>query len=513
MNVADGFVVLHLHAHLPDVRRPDDWAEDWFHQAVVETYLPLIERAESWLRDGIEARVGVSVSPPLAAMLSDPELVRRTDRRLEALIRLSRGLVSDATFGKTLRHLGETLEHRQHRFRSHGLCLTEALKRLEEAGLLELGTSGASHGLFPLLWSLDPGLVRSQLRVAMRRHRRLFGRDPTGFWLPECAYGEALDGALWEEGVSHFFVEAHAAEGAAFGTYSPLLCSSGAVAFPRDPECAIRVWGPEVGYPGDVRYREFHRDLGRELMPSRLEDAGLPGDGRPLGLKVHRVTDRRMAARDKRIYDPVEGQRAAEEHAEDFVQMLSVRARSFRERTGRPAVITAPFDAELFGHWWFEGPLFLDRVVRRLARHRSLVLASAADVIATRPPLEQRSPRASTWGRGGHSGTWLNPSNHWVQDEVADAARRLRDAIRRSDSNPDIERLLDAMTQELLGMTASDWPFLMTGGAFADYAERRVQAHVEAFSRLEAGLIAPESGATSGSLDVDHRDLLDESSA
>ena len=502
MTAPDGVLVVHLHAHLPDVRAPGDWAEDWYFGAVFDAYLPLLDIAEGWLRDGVAARVSLSISPPLVAMMEDVELAARCEARLRGLRALAHDRVQrGAAPREAWRFFFEIAERRLHRFeRTHGRDLLTALRGLEAAGVLELGTSSASHAYLPFLAAIDPALVDAQIAVGVRRHARCFGPAPTGFWLPECAYVAGLDAWLDRAGIGHFFVDAHAVRGAVLGTAAPLLTPAGLVAFPRDVECAVRVWSPEHGYPTDPRYREFHRDIGRELDADQLARAGLPSDGRPLGVKLHRITDRRLGAQAKAPYAPSDGQRAAEEHADDFVRALAGRARAFRAETGRAAVIVAPYDAELFGHWWFEGPVFLDRLARTLAVSRSLQLWSGADVVRARPRLERREPAETSWGRGGFASTWLTPRNHWVQDRIADASRRMLHAARRhaeSGASAIEDAWLNAMAEATLNIAASDWPFLMTAGTFSDYAERSVQASFQQFEAAERGLVS-RAGAPPG---------------
>lgn len=490
MTAPAGVLVVQLHAHLPDVRSPGDWAEDWYFGAVFDAYLPLIEVAEGWLRDGIEARLGLSISPPLLAMMSDLDLAARCAARLAGLAALAAERAkSGAEPRAAWRFFAELAERRRHRYeQAHQRDLPAALRRLEAAGVFELGTSSASHALLPFLAATDPDLVDAQIAAGMRRHARCFGRAPLAFWLPECAYAPGLDVHLDRGGVGYFFADAHAVRGAALGTAAPLLTPAGPVVFPRDVDCAVRVWSPEHGYPTDPRYREFHKDAGRELGADVLARADLPADGRPLGIKLHRITDRALGADRKAAYEPGEGQRAAEEHADDLVEAVTERATAFRAEVGRAAVIAAPYDAELFGHWWFEGPTFLDRLGRTLARHPALRLWTGGDVLRAQPHLEVREPDATSWGRGGFASTWLTPKNHWVQDRVAEVSRRMLRAARARAGAPDdpvADGWLDAMAAAAIEISASDWPFLMTAGTFSDYAERVVEDAYRRFVELE----------------------------
>ena len=88
-----GYLALVLHAHLPFVRHPeyDDFLEeDWFYEAITETYIPLLEMMDGLERDGCDWRLTMSVTPTLAAMLADPLLQYRYVRHIDNLITLSR---------------------------------------------------------------------------------------------------------------------------------------------------------------------------------------------------------------------------------------------------------------------------------------------------------------------------------------------------------------------------------------------------------------------------------------
>src|SRR5215471_11972024 len=87
-----GYLSLVLHAHLPFVRHPEHekfLEENWLFEAISETYIPLLEVMERWLRDGMETRLTLTLSPTLCSMLLDPLLQERYLRHLEELIDLA----------------------------------------------------------------------------------------------------------------------------------------------------------------------------------------------------------------------------------------------------------------------------------------------------------------------------------------------------------------------------------------------------------------------------------------
>src|SRR5947199_10815898 len=81
-----------LHAHLPSVRHPahEDFLEErWLAEAITETYIPLLEMLGALERDRVPARLTLSLSPPLLAMLADHLLRTRYLRHLDRLVELA----------------------------------------------------------------------------------------------------------------------------------------------------------------------------------------------------------------------------------------------------------------------------------------------------------------------------------------------------------------------------------------------------------------------------------------
>lgn len=499
-----GALVLFLHAHLPFVRHPEHEAfleEDWLHEAITEVYLPILRLARGWRRDGLGARLGVSVSPSLLSMLQDDLLMTRYRRRLARLVeimsRQARAEPEGTALGQAYAFQRDHLEQLAHFFEAElDGDLVADLDALERDGVLELATCVATHAFLPL-YAVDRDYASPHVRVAVRSHREVFGRNPPGVWLPECGYVPGLDQKLADEGLCYFFVDTHAVAFADpppfLETHAPVVCPSGALAFPRDPEASRAVWSATDGYPGDPRYREFYRDLGFDLPADQLSGLLLPdGQRRHLGLKCHRITGRDVDLSDKLPYDRAAALEAVEAHAEHFVEARSRQARALARRLGRAPIISAPFDAELFGHWWFEGPEFLDRVVRAAVEAEDLVVVSPSQVIRHAGPFQMTTPAASSWGDRGYGEVWLNEKNDWVWPHLHHAAAKMVElAARHAGEEGLVRRALAQLARELLLASASDWPFMITMGTTVRYAERRVREHVERFNRLAAQI---ESG-------------------
>ena len=491
-----GYVSLHLHAHLPYVRHPefeDFLEEDWLYEAVSETYLPLLRVFDRLADEGIPYRISVTLTPPLVAMLRDELLTSRYARRLDKLCELADREVhrtrNEPVFHGTALHTQQEFRELRHHFHDrYHRDLVAAFRRLEEAGRLEILTCGATHGFLPL-YQQYPEAVRAQIAVATTHHRRHFGRDPVGIWLPECGYYPGLDAFLAEQNLRYFFVDTHGITDATprprYGVYAPIYTPTGPAAFGRDPESSMQVWSAESGYPGDPEYREFYRDIGWDLDLEYVRPYVQPtGQRKNVGIKYHRITGRTPH---KEPYHPGRARERAATHAGNF---LFNRERQVEHLASRMAgvrpIVVAPYDAELFGHWWYEGPLFIDFLVRKVAHdQRTFRLATPGDYLKENPEQQLATPPLSSWGAGGYADVWLDGSNDWIYRHVHQATGRMI-ALARDHAAPSAieRRALDQAARELLLAQSSDWAFIMKTGTMVDYAIRRTKEHLLRFTRL-----------------------------
>ena len=489
-----GYLALVLHAHLPFVRHPEHprfLEESWLYEAITETYLPLVEMLEGWRRDRINARITVCLSPTLCAMLLDPLLQARYERRLNGLIELAEREVVRTHWDRPTQRLAEHYVERLHElnrlWRACGRNLAAAFRRLQDDGRVELVTTAATHALLPLLVN-SPGALQAQVLAARDYHRQCFGRDPIGFWLPECAYAPEVEWALVKSGFRWFMVESHGLLNALprprFGTFAPAFTPNGLAVFGRDWESARQVWSRHEGYPGDPRYRDFYRDIGFDLDLDYVEPY-LPSPGRRgfTGIKYHAITGVRG---EKTLYDPAAARVAVEEHARHFLRNRVKQMARIEPAMDRPPVVVAPYDAELFGHWWHEGLDFLDTVTRlALARQPAFNFITPTDYLRRHSTNQIVRPAPSTWGDRGHLGVWLNERNEWIQPHLRAAEQRLSDLAQwHSGDDPLTLRAVKQIARELMLAQASDWPFMVHTGTNADYARHRVETHLCNFLAL-----------------------------
>ena len=511
-----GGLALVLHAHLPFVRHPEHprfLEETWLFEAILECYLPLLEAMEAWERDRIPWAITMAVSPVLGSMLRDPLLRSRFESHLESLAELAareeeRHVLQPRERSIARWYSGRIAAARASWRRLEGDPAT-ALAALARTGRLELLTCSATHALLPLLVD-EPSSLRAQLRVATRAHRELFGMAPRGIWLPECAYAPELDPFLSEEGLRWFVMETHgilmARPASPHAVFGPVVTPGGLAAFGRDPASARQVWSRDGGYPGDPRYREFHRDVAHDAEWAYVSPFLAGAQGRAFtGLKYHRVTG---GDAPKELYVREEAMGAVRQHAAHF---LAERSRQFAGasiRMQRPPLLVAPYDAELFGHWWHEGPEFLDAVMRGCADGRGgFVPTTLAGYLARHPSNPVSIPARSSWGDGGHLSVWLGESNAWMQTHLRVAGRRMAAMARERGGAGGWEgRALAQAGRELLLAQASDWPFLVAMGTAAGYARRRFEEHIARFNRLHAQIAGDEPRDDAWLADVESRD-------
>jgi 1,4-alpha-glucan branching enzyme len=491
-----GTVLLLLHAHLPFVRHPEHeefLEEDWLYEALTETYLPILELAEDLARDGVPSSFSIALSPPLCEMLADPLLQGRYLRRLHRLLDLSekelRRTAGNGAMHATARMHRDAFARARATFEDeYGRNILSGFRRLQDEGRIEVLTCGATHGFFPLMGR--PEAVRAQVRVAAANYEKHFGRRPDGIWLPECGFRPGVDADLAVEGITHFCVETH---GLAFGAprprhavFAPVRTPAGPWAFGRDIESSRQVWSASEGYPGDPSYLEFYRDLGYDGDYADVRPY-LHADGlrRNLGIKYHRVTGK-VPLHEKALYDAPAASARAREHAANFLFNRRLQAGHLRNRTGRAPVILSPYDAELYGHWWYEGPQFLEALLRLAGGQDEIRFATPRDVVRAGGRPQRSMPSMSTWGDKGYAEVWLNPSNDWIyrhQHAVEDRMVALADA---ADSPTLLDRrALNQAARETLLVQSSDWAFIMNAKTAVPYAHKRFKTHVEAFRELD----------------------------
>ncbi|MDX1992639.1 MAG: 1,4-alpha-glucan branching protein domain-containing protein [bacterium] len=568
-----------LHSHLPYARLAGRWphGEEWIHEAASETYIPLLQQLYDLKEEGVKYKLTVGITPILAEQLADALVLDHFDQFLEDKIAAAKKdmeyfgqqqeLVVEAVEEVTVEAatVEEAIEEQPGAEKFPPVLKQEpppvesthdphlaylaawyknwyedikqafdvrfnrdiigAFKQLQDEGYIEITTSAATHGYLPLLGR--DSAIRGQLQTGIQSYRRLFGKAPTGIWLPECAYRPAyinrqgdirpgIEYFLGQEGIKVFFSETHTitggqpvgvAAGDVIGPYGEIkrryvipaapsfttpkrdvttyqayyvadttggqnaTQHSGVSVIGRNNRTGQQVWSADWGYPGDFDYREFHKKAGTS------------------GLQYWRVTGAKTNLAHKDYYHPEWASYKVDQHAEHFAHLVGDLLREYHSETGEFGLIASNYDTELFGHWWFEGVSWLGKVLRHLANNPDIQLTTASEYVSLHSPKQVLVIPESSWGAGGNHFTWDNGDTHWMWEPIHDAEARM-EALAAKYPNPNEEErfVLNQAARELLLLESSDWPFLVTTGQAREYAIQRFSQHVERFNKLAGSL-------------------------
>jgi 1,4-alpha-glucan branching enzyme len=533
-NTRLGAFTLVLHSHLPYVLSHGRWPHgtEWLSEAAAESYLPLIRGIESLRARGLRTGITLGVTPILMEQLASPAFQDELDGWLEARIDAARHDTEVFTWedrphrAYVGRYWEQFFAERLHDFRNrYGRDILGAIRRLQDVGAIEVMTSAATHGYLPLIGTDEA--VRAQIRIGVDTYRRHFGRDPRGIWLPECAYRPRYDWAppvngplvprselrrgieefLSDEGLEYFFIDTHLLRGGqAMGTYaqrhpalrrlaeryarkygeeirpedlnrtpnlayrvaSQVELPNPVHVFAREPSASLQVWSGEWGYPGDGWYLEFHK----------LHHPG--------GHRYWRVTGRGTDLADKAEYSPEMAAERVEENALHFHHLVRERLAEHRELFDEPGIVVAPFDTELFGHWWHEGINWIVKVSEKLAQDAEIEFTTAGGYLDHHAVQDEVALPEGSWGEGGYHYIWLNHDTEWTWPELYRAELTLRDLVDDwlDREHEIIHRLLRLAARELLLLQSSDWQFLISTRAARDYAELRFSRHLAVFDHI-----------------------------
>jgi 1,4-alpha-glucan branching enzyme len=525
-----------LHSHLPYARMAGRWphGEEWIHEAAAETYVPLLNALFDLHEASVPARLTIGLTPILCEQLADADIQEHFDtyladriERCEADLARWSGSTAEPEREDLARfYLLWYSDIRSCFNERYGRDLVGAFRRLQDAGLVEIITCGATHGYLPLL-ERDSS-IEGQIAAGVASYRRFFGRDPRAIWLPECAYRPAyhtadgrqrsgLEAFLARRNLRLFFAETHILEGGrpvgkaagdAVGPYGAIrrryvIPASAAAVLPEhrattfrayavltgpgqvtEPAVAVigrnnrtgqQVWSQQFGYPGDPEYREFHKKDGAS------------------GLQYWRVTGPALDLALKEFYAPERAAQRVGEHARHYAWLVEDALAEYAAGDERYGIIASNYDTELFGHWWFEGVEWIKQVLERLARSETVELCTASDYLEAHPPSEVLALPEGSWGAGGTHFTWDNADTHWMWEPIREAEARMEALVARFPAaDGDTLAVLQQAARENLLLQASDWPFLVTTGQARNYAVERFAQHVERFNALADSLEAGE---------------------
>lgn len=497
-----GYWSLVLHQHLPFIRHPEydvPLEEQWFMEAVVSVYTQLIHMFWELERDKVDFRVTLSLTPSLMSMMQDPLLKMRAARHIDQLIELatrerdnSVGAPYHDTVQQTLHRFWKAKEV----FDAYEGDLTRAYRDFQNIGKIEVITCPATHMVLPLFKHF-PEAVRAQIKTACEQYTRVMGRPPRGIWLPENAYTPGIDAFLAEQGISWFIVNENGLlEGDTknhYGTNRPIVTPNNVACFGIDQMTRAAVWSREAGYPGHPNYKEWYRDLGYEAdwdyLPDYFKTANVR---RNTGLKYYRITAKGADLGDKDYYNPLWAEGTLHEQAGQFVCHRGAQVNHAKNAQGgnKPMILSA-YDAELFGHWWEEGPEWLQSVFRKMLFDQSEVRpVTPSEYLGENPTHQRMTPGASSWGKKDYFQTWVDgreyQPNCWIFRHLYRLCNRMIDlATTHADTqDPILIRALNQASRELFLAISSDWGFLISTGQAVRYSECRTVAHVDRCKEL-----------------------------
>lgn len=487
MNLNKTYLILNLHAHLPYIPPSANGTleENWFFEAVVESYIPLIKMMETLSDEGIRPGLTLSISPTLGAMLENEEMEKKLRKYVSSRIALCEKemeISRDQRVSGVILMYKSLYESAMETLSKYSGDLITPLKRFQHNAQIEIITTSATHAVLPLLSHREA--VKAQIATACEDYRDRFNRGTAGFWLPECAYSPGLEKELKLSNIKYFFLESHAAgHSFANSVFSSYSSGDGLNYFFRDSESSRMVWSSSFGYPGNGAYREFYRDIGYDRDTSYLREYTGTEFRIPTGLKYFRISGNNVPLEKKEIYDYEEAQRAVEKDASDFLSRIMARSAKVYEKTGIRPLIVNCFDAELFGHWWFEGPEFLENVIRKIRQERLPVqIVTPGEYMGLSPSSQGQTPGVSSWGEKGYFDPWLNEKNDFIYPKLYEVTARMvkiADRYKNQDLPHLTRRALNQLGREILLAQSSDWPFMMYTGPHREYAQKRFLNHIE----------------------------------
>ena len=464
-----GRFALVLHSHLPWLRGHGNWpvGEEWLHQAIATSYVPVLGALHRLAAKGHKDMVSIGITPVLAAQLDDATVLRDAGTWAADWLWRTRELAAtdpDAA-AREARQARDVLDALQTR---HRAGFSPAFRALADAGAIELLAGPATHPFQPLL---DERIAAFSLRTGMDDHTIRFGQAAAGIWAPECGYRPGLENVYSAAGAGHFLMDGPTMLHVGRGTHSAwTVGDSDVVAFGRDLDVTYRVWSPRKGYPGHHEYRDFHV----------IDD---------MGFRTRRVTSSTVHGPDKAPYSEQLARQAVHRDARDFVDTVRERLLDLQEQTDDPLVVAA-YDTELFGHWWHEGPAWLEEVL-------TLMPHAGIEVTTLRRARERAAgridPEAGSWGSGKDFRVWAGPQVSQLVDDNEDLVRRWLKL-----AEPTRDRLQSDMATQALLALSSDWAFMVTKDSAAQYALDRHAGHHAAFNRaadaIETGSAIEPSG-------------------
>ncbi len=492
MKMTSGYFGLVLHGHIPWCKKSGTWpaGEEWLMEAMNETYIPILNVLRELKKRGVKTAITINITPILAEQLADEYMKQRFTEYMEDLISRAKNDIKRFENHKERKGIAEyhlrnfkyildTFYHNYYR------DILGSFKWLQDEGMIELITCGATHGFLPLIES-DSGIF-SQIQLAVDTHKKHFKKEPKGIWLPECAYRpkefkhgksrESIDYWLNNSGIEYFFVDSHGILDAqiieknnniGLNTKIGYNLETGVSVFGRNKKTSMQVWDAKIGYPGNEYYREFHKK------------------DHESGLHYWRITSKELGKEEKQLFNIQKADEIVHSHAQHFISLIIDQLEEFNNKYDTKGIIVSPYDFELYGHWWMEGISWLKNIFELINGDDHLEMITFSDYISKyKDKFSTIRMSTSSWGEGGDFRVWKNKEHQWIWPYINSSIKNFENAL---DINPNpnelATRVLKQVARELLLMEGSDWPFLLYTEQAKEYANQRFHHHHQRFNKL-----------------------------
>lgn len=481
-----------LHAHLPYVRHleyPRFLEENWLFESINESYIPLLRTLNKLDEVDIPFRLSFCFSPTLVTMLLDGPLQERFIEYMNLRLELGhkeveRTLKEDKDCHDMALHYLRETETNLEVYESYGRNILQGFKNLADKGKVELIATAATHAYLPLYKDYKTA-IRAQVEMGIKTHRRVFGYSPRGFWLPECGYYPGLDEIIYDSGIEWCQLPSHSVitspDKSIYGGYRPIKMPSGLNGFARDWNITNLILSSSSGYPCDSDYREFYRDIGYYLPMDYIRPyIHEPSIRVFTGFKYSAITSK---SEEKATYDRKKASKKVALHVDNFLYHIKRKGIMLSSCGIEDPVYNLTFDAELFGHRWYEGIEFLEGFLEKAALDDCYQLTTPSDVLFENGKSENLRINESSWLQSGGADTWLDGSNSWIYRHTLKAIERMQELTHRFPDQGSLKgRFLNQASREVLLAMASDWPCIMHDNTSVSYATKRLKNHLGSFN-------------------------------
>jgi 1,4-alpha-glucan branching enzyme len=478
------------------------YEEPWFFEMISETLLPLLEVFDRLDRDRVPFRLSLALSPVLCSMLADEVLVGHyleyVDRQIEFGAReLDRTGDNPPLHELAEYYYDQIVEKRILFTERYEKNIPRVLDLYQKKGRLEILTTAATNAFLPL-YAPFPSAIQAQIEVAIASHRHFFGRNPQGFWLPELGWAPELDEHLRSYNFSYTLVDTHGGllgkrlgpggPGVQRGSFYPIKTPAQIPVLIRDYYAQRELFESDGAW-FSPEYRDFSQDAGYELNRELVKPfLGERGIRTPTGFKYYA---RASSSSKKVLYEAGKARELARVHARQFLDKRLYLLEQAETLMPETPISLCAFDADNFGRFWYEGPVFLETLFREGAGRAGLQFMNPQEYLSKQSisQMETVMPEFSSWGVNGYAEMWLDSSNDWMYRHVIRSLDRMVELAERFPNDSGLkERALNQAAREILLVQSSDWSKMLYNQESSDFARNQIETALRNFTTIYEAL-------------------------